>query len=120
MIVVLFEVTVKMGCMDQYLALAGDLKESLAKEEGFIRAERFSSLSTEGKLLSLSVWENEEAVQKWRNREQHRMSQRQGRDSIFESYMITVVSSIRAYSDRGRMEAPEDSNKEFGVEPDAS
>lgn len=115
MIIVLFEVTVRKDCMDQYLALAGDLKETLIKAEGFIRAERFSSLLNEGKLLSLSVWESEEAVQKWRNREQHRISQRQGRDSIFENYTITVVSPIRAYSNRERMEAPEDSNLEFGL-----
>ena len=115
MIIVLFEVTIKSGHEDQYLALAGELKESLVKAEGFIRAERFSSLSTKGKLLSLSVWENEESVKKWRNREQHRISQRQGRDSIFENYTITVVSPIRTYSDWERIEAPEDSNMEFGA-----
>ena len=42
--------------MDDYLKMAGSLKESLANAEGFIRAERFSSLATEGKLLSMSVW----------------------------------------------------------------
>lgn len=120
MIIVLFEVTIKNGHEDQYLALAADLKESLAQAEGFVRAERFSSLANDGKLLSLSVWQSEEAVGKWRNHEQHRMSQRQGRDAIFESYTITVVSPLRTYSDRERMEAPEDSNKEFNVEPEAS
>lgn len=117
MVIVLFEVTIKKDCLDQYLALAGDLKESLAKAEGFVRAERFSSLSNDGKLLSLSVWENEEAVEKWRHQERHRMSQREGRDSVFENYTITVVSPIRIYSDRERTEAPEDSNREFGLEP---
>ena len=114
MIVVLFEVTVKKGCMDQYLELAGHLKKRLANEEGFIRAERFSSLAAERKLLSLSVWESEEFVQQWRNREQHRMSQRQGYGSLFESYVITVASSIRVYSNLERREAPDDSNEIFG------
>ena len=62
--IVLFEVTVKNGRMDDYLKMAGSLKESLANAERFIRAERFSSLATEGKLLSMSVWENEECVSK--------------------------------------------------------
>ena len=44
--IVLFEVTVKNGRMDDYLKMAGSLKESLANAEGFIRAERFSSLAT--------------------------------------------------------------------------
>ena len=52
-IIVLFEVTVKNGKMDDYLKMAGSLKESLASAEGFIRSERFSSLATEGKLLSM-------------------------------------------------------------------
>lgn len=120
MIIVLFEVTIKNGHEDQYLALAADLKESLEQAEGFVRAERFSSLANAGKLLSLSVWESEEAVEKWRNREQHRMSQRQGRDAIFASYTITVVSPLRTYSDCERTEAPLDSNLEFGVQPEAS
>lgn len=56
MVVVLFEVTVKEEKMEDYLSRAALLKELLAHEEGFISAERFSSLSTKGKLLSLSGW----------------------------------------------------------------
>lgn len=41
--------------MDDYLKMAGSLKDSLAKAEGFIRSERFSSLAAEGKLLSMSI-----------------------------------------------------------------
>ena len=40
--IVLFEVTVKNGRMDDYLKMAGSLKESLANAEGFIRAFFFS------------------------------------------------------------------------------
>ena len=113
MIIVLFEVTIKKDCMDQYLSLAGKLKESLVQAEGFIRAERFSSFVNERKLLSLSVWESEDAVEKWRNQEEHRLNQRQGRDALFESYVITIASSVRIYTDKERQEAPRDSNKVF-------
>lgn len=114
MVFVLFEVIIKKSCMDDYLALAATLKNELVKSEGFIRSERFSSLVNEGKLLSLSIWENEEAVSKWRNQLDHRASQRQGRDSMFESYSITVALKIRTYRKNERMEAPEDSNQIFG------
>lgn len=113
MVFVIFEVTIKKNCMGSYLELAAKLKDELVKSEGFIRAERFSSLVNEGKLLSLSVWESEEAVSKWRNQTEHRMSQRQGRDSLFESYTITVTSKIRSYSNTERLEVPEDSQKVF-------
>ena len=115
MIFVLFEVTIRKEYMDNYLDLAAILKDELVKSEGFIRSERFSSLTNEGKLLSLSIWESEEAVSKWRNQTEHRMSQQQGRDSIFENYTITVTSKIRSYSNIERTEAPKDSNKIFGL-----
>lgn len=62
MVLVIFEVTIKEGGMDGYLSASAKLKDSLHHAKGFIRSERFSSLTTEQKLLSLSVWENEEAV----------------------------------------------------------
>lgn len=113
MIFVIFEVTIKEGCMDGYIAMAGKLKDNLARAKGFIRSERFSSLVTERKLLSLSVWENEDAVNEWRKGQEHRMSQQRGRDSMFESYMITVASPLRSYTDQERQEAPVDSNVLF-------
>ena len=108
--IVLFEVTVKNGRMDDYLKMAGSLKESLANAEGFIRAERFSSLATEGKLLSMSVWENEECVSKWRNFAAHRMAQKHGIMDDFADYKITVVTPIRSYTMTDKAAAPADSN----------
>ncbi|MDC7291074.1 hypothetical protein NXH76_25120 [Blautia schinkii] len=37
---------------------------------------------------------------------QHRMSQKEGRGKLFESYKITVCSAIREYSDVDRKQAP--------------
>ena len=48
-IVVLFEVKPTEAGMKRYLDLAAMLKPMLAGFEGFIRAERFSSLNEEGK-----------------------------------------------------------------------
>ncbi|NLK08386.1 MAG: antibiotic biosynthesis monooxygenase [Firmicutes bacterium] len=115
MLCVIFEVVIKKEHMNKYLGLATGLKEDLESSEGFIRAERFASIQDDRKLLSLSVWESEEAVCRWRNRAKHRLSQRQGRDSLFESYTITVTEKLRQYTLTDRHEAPEDSNKEFGV-----
>lgn len=113
LVLVLFEVTIKKDFKGAYLAIADKLKENLANAKGFIRSERFSSLVNERKLLSLSVWKNEEAVNAWRNQHKHRDSQKQGRNSIFENYTITVSSLLRAYSDNKRQGAPEDSRVAF-------
>ena len=114
-IVVLFEVKPTKEGMQRYLNLAAMLKPLLAGFEGFIRAERFTSLNEEGKLLSMNVWTDETAVKRWRNVMQHRMSQKEGREKLFESYQITVCSVIRSYSDTDRTQAPEDSNALMGV-----
>ena len=109
-VIVIFEVKPKKEGMNEYLMHATNLKSELAKMEGFISAERFSSLNEDGKLLSLSVWENEEATTKWRNQIAHRKSQKAGHDSLFDEYHITVASVVREYTDSVRTEAPQDSN----------
>lgn len=62
----------------------------------------------------MNVWTDEAAVERWRNVVEHRMSQKEGRKKLFESYKITVCSSIREYSDTDRAQAPADSNNYFG------
>ena len=112
-IIVLFEVTPTKEGMQRYLDLAAMLKPLLAGFEGFIRAERFSSLNEDGKLLSMNIWTDEAAVERWRNTMQHRMSQKEGREKLFESYKITVCSEIRSYTNTERTQAPQDSNQYF-------
>lgn len=115
-IVVLFEVKPTKEGMKRYLDLAAMLKPMLSGFEGFIRAERFASLNEEEKLLSMNIWTDETAVERWRNVMQHRMSQKEGREKLFESYKITVCSEIRSYTDTDREQAPQDSNQYFAVE----
>lgn len=114
-VIVLFEVTVKDGKMDDYLKMAASLKESLGKAKGFICSERFSSLGADRKLLSMSVWKNEESVTEWRNLAAHRIAQKHGRTNDFADYKITVVTPIRTYTMTDREKAPADSNKYFEV-----
>ncbi|MCZ0860164.1 hypothetical protein O0S10_02830 [Methanocorpusculum sp. MG] len=49
---VLFEVTE--GKMEEYLRMPALLREERVKADGFISAERFSRVSTNGRLLSTS------------------------------------------------------------------
>jgi heme-degrading monooxygenase HmoA len=114
-VIVIFEVKPSQEGIEHYLKHAASLKAELSKMEGFISAERFSSLSEEGKLLSLSVWENAESVSKWRNHIEHRKSQQAGHDSLFENYRIMVASVVREYSNEDRTEAPQDSNDYLNV-----
>lgn len=109
-VAVLFEVTPREEGHEEYLRLAGALKSELEGMPGFISAERFSSLKEGGKLLSLSLWENEEAAAEWRRRMNHRACQKRGREALFEQYRILVASVLREYTGEDRLQAPRDSS----------
>lgn len=68
-------------------------------------------MAAEGKLLSMSVWEDEASVERWRNLTAHRIGQNHGRMNGFSDYAITVVTPKRTYSIDQRDGAPEDSNR---------
>ncbi len=111
--IVLFEVIPSEEGKAQYLELAAMLKPMLEGFEGFVSMERFQSLHNENKVLSMNVWDSEEAMSRWRNTMEHRMSQLQGKTKLFESYKITVVSVVREYTHNDRENAPTDSNEYF-------
>lgn len=109
MIAVIFEVVPAPGRRQDYLDLAARLRPELERIEGFVSIERFASLTNEGKILSLSIWRDEDAVKRWRNLEAHRAAQAQGRAGIFADYRLRVASVIRDYGMAERDEAPADS-----------
>jgi heme-degrading monooxygenase HmoA len=108
-IAVIFEVVPAPGRRQEYLDLAASLRPELEKMDGFISIERFESLTNKGKMLSLSIWRDEEAVRRWRQFEGHRLAQEKGRAGIFADYRLRVASVIRDYGMFERGEAPADS-----------
>ena len=114
MFAVIFEVQPKPGRAQDYLDIAASLRPELQKIDGFLSIERFQSLTTEGKYLSLSFWRDEDAVARWRNLEEHRDAQRAGRASIFNDYRLRIAAVLRDYGMRDRAEAPGDSRKSVG------
>jgi len=109
MIAVIFEVWPASGRKDDYLAIAATLRAELEKMDGFISVERFQSLTEPGKLLSLSFWRDEDAVQRWRNTVHHRESQAAGRGGVFADYRLRIASVVRDYGMNERAQAPADS-----------
>ena len=109
MIAVIFEGVVQEDRKEAYLDAAARLRPLLANIDGFLSIERFESLTTPGKILSLSFWRDEEAVRQWRNLAEHREVQRVARQSIFQEYRIRVAQVLRDYGMNERSDAPEDS-----------
>ena len=109
MIAIIFEVEPAEGRRGEYLDRAASLRESLEGHPGFISVERFESLTTPGKMLSLSFFKDEASVEAWRNRAGHRRQQAAGRCGVFADYRLRVAEVLRDYGMSERDEAPDDS-----------
>jgi len=108
-VAVIFEFTPGEGCFPEYMKLVDTLREDLAKADGFISLERFESITSKGKFVSLQFWRDEESIRKWRNLQKHREAQKQGRASIFASYRLRIAKVERDYTMDERGQAPRDS-----------
>lgn len=111
MIAVIFEAEPRDGHQLTYLDIAARMRPLLDDIEGFVSVERFQSLANPGKILSLSFFEDEGAVSRWRNLAAHRDAQRSGRNVVFSDYRLRIASVIRDYGKFVRDEAPLDSQE---------
>ena len=109
MIAIIFEVIPAEGKKDAYLDIAATMRPLVEQVEGFISVERFQSITNPGKLLSVSFFEDEAAVDRWRALEKHRAAQSAGRAGLFEDYRLRVAHVLRDYGKYDRAEAPADS-----------
>ena len=109
MIAVIFEVWPKGGHEQDYLNTAQELRTLLESLPGFISIERFRSMINEGKILSLSFFESEDAIKEWRNTMEHRKAQALGRKRYFDNYRLRIAEVQRDYGMNKREQAPVDS-----------
>lgn len=97
MIAVIFEVHLDPSRGERYFDLAAALRPELEAVDGFISVERFQSLTTDDKYLSLSFWRDHEAVERWYRNHNHKTAQQEGRSGVFRDYRIRVAEVMRDY-----------------------
>lgn len=114
MIAVIFEVMPREGMKEPYLDMAAEMRPLAESIDGFISVERFQSLTNPGKLMSLSFWRDDAALEEWRKLSQHRHAQTTGRRHLFQDYRLRVAAVIRDYGMMDRDEAPDDSRAVHG------
>lgn len=107
MIAVIFEV--EPADREEYFRIAGELRPLLDEIDGFISIERFQSFHDPERVLSLSFWRDEEAINQWRNLEAHRAAQAAGRAEVLRDYRLRVAHVARDYGMWERAEASHDS-----------
>ena len=115
MIAVIFELVPAKGQRDAYLGKAADLRPMLDGIDGFLSIERFQSLADPDRVLSLSFWRDEQAVQAWRQMDDHRAAQAQGRSRFLHDYRLRVAHVLRDYGMSQRGQVPKDSHQCHGA-----
>jgi len=109
LIAVIFEVIPHADKKQNYLDTAAEIRPLLEEIDGFVSVERFQSLSDPEKLLSVSFFRDEEALNEWRRLTAHRKAQQIGRTSYFKDYRLRVAHVLRDYGMDDREAAPSDS-----------
>lgn len=109
MIAVIFEVVPHADKKQNYLDMAAKMRPLVEQIDGFLSVERFQSLTDPDKLLSISFFRDEDALNEWRRLTEHRQAQKAGRTSYFRDYRLRVAHVLRDYGMEQRDEAPEDS-----------
>jgi heme-degrading monooxygenase HmoA len=87
---VIFEVCPRSENWELYLSTAGALRPLLESQKGFVENVRYKSLTRPGWVLSLSDWDNEKALIRWRTQMKHHHAQEAGRNEILGDYHLRV------------------------------
>jgi heme-degrading monooxygenase HmoA len=98
MVVVIFEFEADSARQDRYFELATALRDEVEKIEGFVSVERFENIREPGCFVSISTWENMEAVRSWKEHVEHSSAQKEAKSTdIFKHYRIRVAEVVRDY-----------------------
>jgi len=95
MFAVLFEILPRPDQFNAYLGYAKMLAPEVNRLDGFLGVVRYRSLTREGWILSLSSWQDEGAIVRWRMAPEHRDVQAKGRSEVFLDYRIRVGQLVR-------------------------
>jgi heme-degrading monooxygenase HmoA len=90
MFCVIFEGRPRTGHLEAFLDSAERLKPELEQVEGFVSNIRYRSLDRHGWLLSLSDWQDEKALVRFRTARSHDEAQEEGREKILADYHVRV------------------------------
>ncbi len=77
----------------EYAARLGDLVKAAATHAGFISHKTYTA--PDGERLTVVEFENEAALNAWRDLPQHREAQHRGRQMFYDDYRTLVLKPLR-------------------------
>ncbi len=81
-----------------YDAMAERMLQLAKTQPGFLGYD--SARGANGLGITVSYWASEEAVALWKAHDEHRVAQREGRDTWYADYAVRITRVERVYSTR--------------------
>lgn len=97
MIACIIEFSVRSGMEARHRELLEPMLREVEGVRGFISKETFESRNRPGRLLTISYWEDREAVKAWMMNANHRRTMVAGKREVFADYTIRLAEVERAY-----------------------
>lgn len=94
MIVTVFRSRLMPGVRDEYVTVVDRMVELAAAMPGYISHKGF--FAEDGERVTIVEFETEEAQRAWRMQPEHRVAQRQARETYYSSYSVQVCEVKRA------------------------
>jgi len=95
MLICFIEFGVIPGMEQRNREMVAELLAEASKIDGFISKETFLSRDTEGKVVSLSYWRDEDALRAWMRNAEHRRAIPIGKSEIYARYSIQIAEVVR-------------------------
>jgi heme-degrading monooxygenase HmoA len=77
-----------------YFAIVAELRPELQRVPGFLANERFTGRTDPDGLVSISLWQGEDAIRRWREHAGHRVAQARGKREVFAGYRLRVGETV--------------------------
>ncbi len=97
MIICLIEFETIPGKENEQEKWLADLMPIVATVPGFKGKESFTHISGDGRISTISYWENEASLKAWTREPRHKRAMKVGKEEIFSRYEIRICSELRHY-----------------------
>jgi heme-degrading monooxygenase HmoA len=100
MIICLIEFETLPGMESEQQKWLSDLMPIVEAMPGFKGKESYAHISGDGRVNTVSYWEDEDALKAWTLEPRHQEAMKAGRERIFSRYEIRICSELRHYEHR--------------------
>lgn len=94
-IFVIFRVKIKEGKEEAYKKISSEVLQYAKEQPGLLSMERAKSILKERTYVSISEWENEEALKKWIHHPRHQEAMKIGKEPLFSWYSVKKTIESR-------------------------